>query len=129
MWNMIPSLQHLVHDLQRCFTDPSFVSHGQLLLGWVMCSGTHNLYHVAQTIQANAEVSRAQRHPFDRFYNFFSRSAWSVVTLGQQLAIDAVVRLKIFGPLYLVVDDTLLHKRGTHVYGLGWFRDSVDSTR
>src|ERR1700684_4247256 len=104
MWNMIPSLQSYVYDFQRCFTDPSFVCHCQLLLGWVMCSGPHNLYHVAQTIQADTEVSRAQRHPFDRFYNFFSRSAWSVVAFGQQLAIDAVVRLKILGPLYLVVD-------------------------
>jgi hypothetical protein len=27
-----------------------------------------------------------------------------------------------------VVDDALLHKRGKHVYGLGWFRDAVAST-
>ena len=32
------------------------------------------------------------------------------------------------GLLYLVVDDTLLHKRGKHVYALGWFRDAVAST-
>lgn len=129
MWTMIPSLQSLVHDLQCCLTDPSFASQCQLLLGWVMCSGPHTISHVAQTIQADNEVSRAQRHPFDRFYNFFSRAAWSVVTLGQQLAIEAVLRLKVFGPLYLVVDDTLLHKRGTHVFALGWFRDAVASTR
>ena len=129
MWTMIPSLQSLVHDLQGCLTDPSFASQCQLLLGWVMCSGPHTLYHVAQTIQADHEVSRAQRHPFDRFYNFFSRAAWSVVTLGRQLAIEAVLRLKILGPLYLVVDDTLLHKRGRHVFALGWFRDAVASTR
>jgi hypothetical protein len=129
MWTMIPSLQPLVHDLQSCFTNPSFVSHCQLLLGWVMCSGPHTIYHVAQMIQPDSEISRARRHPFDRFYNFFSRAAWSVVTLGRQVAIDAVVRLKIFGPLYLVVDDTLLHKRGKHVFALGWFRDAVASTR
>jgi hypothetical protein len=129
MWNMIPSLQHYVHDFQGCFTELSFVSHCQLLLGWVMCSGTHNLYHVAQIIQADTEVSRAQRHPFDRCYNFFSRAAWSVAAFGQQFAIDVVVRLKIVGPLYLVVDDTLLHKRGKHVFALGWFRDAVASTR
>lgn len=129
MWTMIPSLQSFVHDLQCCFTDASFVSHCQLLLGWVMCSGPHTIFHVAQTIQADTEVSRAQRHPFDRFYNFFSRAAWSVVTFGRQLAIEAVLRLKIFGPLYLVVDDTLLHKRGHHVFALGWFRDAVASTR
>lgn len=129
MWTMILSLQPLVQDLQRCFTDASFVSHCQLLLGWVMCSGPHNIYHVAQTIQADTEVSRGQRHPFDRFYNFFSRAAWSVVALARQLAIGAVVRLKLFGPLYLVVDDTLLHKRGKNVFALGWFRDAVASTR
>ena len=39
-----------------------------------------------------------------------------------------VVRLNPRGLLYLVVDDTLLHKRGKHVYGLGWFRDAVAST-
>ena len=27
-----------------------------------------------------------------------------------------------------MVDDTLLHKRGQKVYGLGWFRDAVAST-
>ena len=129
MWHMIPSLESLVHNFQSCFTDASFLSHCQLLLGWVMCSGPHNIYHVAQTIQADSEVSRCQRHPFDRFYNFFSRAAWSVVTFGQQLAIDTVVRLQILGPLYLIVDDTLLHKRGQHVFALGWFRDAVASTR
>lgn len=129
MWTIIPSLQALVHDLQGCFTEPSFVAHGQLLLGWVMCAGPHTLYHVAQTIRADTEVARAQRHPFDRFYNFFSRAAWSVTAFGQQLAIDTVVRLKILGPLYVVVDDTLLHKRGQHVFALGWFRDAVASTR
>jgi hypothetical protein len=129
MWTMIPSLQDLVHDFRRCFTDPSFVAHCQLLLGWVLCSGPHTLYHVAQTIRADTEVPRAPRHPFDRFYNFFSRAAWSVVASGQQLAISAVLRLKILGPLYVVVDDTLLHKRGKHVFALGWFRDAVASTR
>jgi hypothetical protein len=44
MWTMIPSLHALVHDLRGCFTDPSLVSHCQLLLGWVLCSGPHNLY-------------------------------------------------------------------------------------
>src|SRR5207248_3850157 len=56
-------------------------------------------------------------------------AAWSVIALGQQLAIDAVLLLKIVGPLYLVVADTLLHKRGKHVFALGWFRDAVASTR
>jgi hypothetical protein len=83
---------------------------------------------VFQTIEADTLVSRQQRHPFDRFYNFFSRSAWIVRDLAHQVAMAVVVQLNPRGLLYLVVDDTLLHKRGKNVYGLGWFRDAVAST-
>jgi hypothetical protein len=38
-------------------------------------------------------------------------------------------RLKLLGRLTLLVDDTLAHKRGKSVWGLGWFRDAVASTR
>ena len=48
--------------------------------------------------------------------------------LAHQVCVAVVVRLNLRGLLYLVVDDTLLHKRGKHVYGLGWFRDAVAST-
>src|SRR5262249_48954865 len=78
---------------------------------------------------AEQEVSRSDRHPFDRYYNFFARSAWEVTDLARGVAILAVVRLQVVGPLYLVADDTLLHKRGHRVFGLGWFRDAVASTR
>src|SRR5262249_30306709 len=40
-----------------------------------------------------------------------------------------VSRLNLRGVLTLVVDDTLTHKRGRHVWGLGWFRDAVASTQ
>ena len=82
----------------------------------------------AKQKRLEADVSRKERHPFDRFYNFFSRSAWTVHDLAHQVAVAIVVRLNPRGLLYLVVDDTLLHKRGKHVYGLGWFRDAVAST-
>jgi hypothetical protein len=49
--------------------------------------------------------------------------------LARHVATLAVVRLQVLGTLYLVVDDTLLHKRGKRVFGLGWFRDAVASTR
>ena len=93
-----------------------------------MCLSKRTEYGVFQTIRADTPISRKQRHPFDRFYNFFSRSAWTVRDLARQVAVAVVVRLNPHGLLYLVVDDTLLHKRGKHVYGLGWFRDAVAST-
>jgi hypothetical protein len=129
MWIMLPCLHLILHDLCPVFSEPSFVTNSEVLLGWIMCLGTRTEYRVAQAFHANEETSRAERHPFDRFYNFFARSAWHVSDLARHVATLAITRLKVIGPLFLVVDDTLLHKRGVKVFGLGWFRDAVASTR
>lgn len=128
MFSSIHSLDSILQCLLPVFTQPSFQTHIEVLLGWVMCLGKRTEYGVFQTIRADSPVSRKKRHPFDRFYNFFSRSAWTVQELAREVAVAVVVRLSPCGMLYLVVDDTLLHKRGKHVYGLGWFRDAVAST-
>ena len=128
MWSIIPSLDALLQALAVVFTEPSFQTHRDLFLGWIMCIGKRTEYRVFQTIHASSVVSRVEHHPFDRFYNFFSRSAWTVQSLAHQVAVAIVLALNPTGPLYLVVDDTLLHKRGQKVYGLGWFRDAVAST-
>ena len=128
MFTSIPSIDSVLQCLLSVFTQPSFQTHVEVLLGWVMCLGKRTEYGVFQTIRADTPVSRKQRHPFDRFYNFFSRSAWTVRDLAHQVCVAVVVRLNPRGRLYLVVDDTLLHKRGKNVYGLGWFRDAVAST-
>jgi hypothetical protein len=128
MFTSIPSLGSVLQCVLPVFTQPSFQTHIEVLLGWVMCLSKRTEYGVFQTIQANTPISRKQRHPFDRFYNFFSRSAWTVRDLAHQIAVAVVVRLSPHGILYLVVDDTLLHKHGKHVWGLGWFRDAAAST-
>jgi hypothetical protein len=126
---MIPSLEPIVQALAPAFTQPSFLTHCQLLLSWLMCPGAHTTLRVAHTGNAQTQTSGAERHGCDRSYNFFERSAWSVAGLAYRVAVLIVSRLKVLGPLYLVVDDTLLHKRGKQVWGLGWFRDAVASTR
>lgn len=128
MFTIIESFESILQCLAPVFTEPSVQTHLQVVVGWVMCLGKRTEYGVFQSIQADRPVSRKKRHPFDRFYNFFSRSAWTVKGLAHQVAVEVVVRLNPTGRLYLTVDDTLLHKRGKHVYGLGWFRDAVAST-
>ena len=128
MFTSIPSLDPILQCLMPAFTQPSFQTHIEVFVGWVMCLSKRTEYAVFRTIRADTPISRKKRHPFDRFYNFSSRSAWSVHDLAHQVAVAIVVRLNPCGLLYLVVDDTLLHKRGKHVYGLGWFRDAVAST-
>lgn len=129
MWDMVSSLDVVVQGCAVAFTEPSMATFRQVLLGWIMCLGTRTEYRVFQTIKADDEISRQERHPFDRFYNFFSRAKWEVLLLAHYVATAIVASLNPTGKLYLLVDDTLLHKRGKKVHGLGWFRDAVASTR
>ena len=128
MWTMILTLEPLVDDLAPAFTQPSLVTSVDLLIGWIMCLGKRTLTRVADTVHADAPRDRSQRHGLDTYYNFFERSAWDPRDLAQRVGILIFTRLKLLGVITLLVDDTLSHKRGRSVWGLGWFRDAVAST-
>jgi Transposase DDE domain len=129
MWVMIESLAPLVEELKPVFTQPSFQTGAQLLLGWVMCLGKHTLRRVAHTTQPGVVPDYSQRHGLDGYYNYFGRSAWTTGGLARRVALLVFTRLKLFGVITLLVDDTLAHKRGKSVWGLGWFRDACASTK
>jgi len=129
MWPMIPALDDCVTALMPAFTQPSFTTHCHLILAWVMCLGRHQLYRVAQTADPQLLHNHSQRHGFDPYYNFFERSSWTPSALAYRVALLVLTRLVPFGRISLLVDDTLAHKRGKSVWGLGWFRDAVASTK
>ena len=127
MWTSIPSLDVVMQGLAIVFTQPSFVTQQEVFLGWLMCLGHRTEFRVFEAI-IGRRVSHRRRHPFDRFYNFFSRSAWTARDLAHQVAVRLVTALNPRGELHLIVDATLLHKSGKHVWGVGWFHDAVAST-
>jgi hypothetical protein len=129
MWTMIHSLEPIVEALQPAFTLPSAVTNAQLLLGWVMCLGHHTLRRVAHTAHPDQVPDHSRRHGLDSSYNFFERSAWVPQALAYRVAVLILTHLDCLGCVVLLVDDTLAHKRGKSVWGLGWFRDAVASTK
>ena len=128
MWSVVPTLEVVLQGIAVVFTQPSCQTQREVLLGWVMCLGRRTEFRVFEAL-TGSRVSRKGRHPFDRFYNFFSRSAWCVKELAHQVAVQLVVELMPRGELHLVVDGTLLHKSGKSVWGIGWFHDPVASTK
>jgi hypothetical protein len=129
MWSMIESFQSIVDELSAAFTRPSFNTACRLLVGWVMCLGKHTLGRVAQSAQPQTPPDHSQRHGLDGYYNYFARSAWTVAGLAYHVAVLIITRLQLCGRLTLLVDDTLAHKRGKSVWGMGWWRDAVASTK
>src|SRR3954470_17545293 len=126
---MIPSLLSCVDTLAPAFTQPSFDSNCRLLLAWVMCLGKHTLFRVAHNDHPELPPDHSQRHGLDCYYNFFERSSWKPKDLAYRVAVLILARLSFSGRVTLLVDDTLAHKRGQSVWGLGWRRDAVASTR
>jgi DDE superfamily endonuclease len=129
MWCLIDSLQSLVDGLAGAFTRPSFTTACQFLLGWIMCLGKHTLCRTGHSAQPQIQPDPSGRHGLDGYYNFLARSAWSPTGLAYQVAVLILTRLKFLGRITRVVDDTLAHKRGKSVWGLGWWRDAVASTK
>ena len=129
MWNMIPSLVPLVEGLAPTFTQPSAVTACQLLLAWIMCLGRHTLRRAAENVHPDVVPDHSRRHGLDPYYNFFERSAWTPQSLAHRVGVVIFAQLKFVGAITLLVDDTLAHKRGKSVWGLGWFRDAVASTQ
>jgi hypothetical protein len=95
----------------------------------MMCLGKHTLERVAHTIQPQTPPDHSRRHGLDSYYNFFERSAWGPAQLAYQVFLLLITRLTFSGRITLVVDDTLAHKRGKSVWGMGWWRDAVASTK
>jgi hypothetical protein len=91
--------------------------------------GNHTIQRVACNVQPQQIPDHSQRHGLDTYYNFFERSAWNPTALAHQVGVLILTRLRLSGVLTLLVDDTLAHKRGRSVWGLGWFRDAVASTK
>jgi hypothetical protein len=129
VWDMIPSLQSCVDCLAPVFTQPSHATSCRLLLAWVMCLGKHTLLRVGENTRPQRTPDHSARHGLDAYYNFFERSSWDPKDLAYRLAVLVLTRLPFSGSITLLVDDTLAHKRGKSVWGLGWWRDAVASTR
>src|SRR5436305_1209866 len=129
MWTMILSLDPIVEELAPAFTQPSLAAGSEPLLAWVMCLGQHTLFRVAQSADPRSLHDHSRRHGLDTYYNSFERSAWAPAGLAHRVGVLILTRLKLFGPITLLVDDTLAHKRGKSVWGLGWFRDAVASAK
>src|SRR5262249_45717080 len=109
MDQLIPSLAILVDSFRDCFHPSVFATFQALLAGWILCLGPRTLSEVWQ-----ATGWAAQRH-HDTADALFRSAAWEWDDLGIVLATLIFSHLIPGGVVWIVVDDTLCHKRGAKV--------------
>lgn len=123
MDQLIPSLSLLVDAFRPCFRAEVFQTFQHLLVGWIICPGPRTISEVWQA------TGRAATHHWDIAYRLFSSASWDWDDLARILILMIVARLIPTGTIWIVVDDTLCHKRGAKVAFGGFFLDAVTSTK
>src|SRR5512133_1970766 len=123
MNQLIPSLATLVAAFSDCFHPQVFQTFQALLAGWIVCQGPRTISEVWL-----ATGLAAKRH-HDTAYAVFHSAVWEWDDLGIVTATLILTHLVPGGAVWIVVDDTLCHKRGAKVAFGGIFLDPVLSTR
>jgi hypothetical protein len=123
MHQLIPSLAALVESFRDGFHPSVFLTFQALLAGWITCQGPHTISEVWR-----ATGLAAKRH-HDTAYAVFHSAVWEWDDLGIVLATLILTPLVPGGVAWIVVDDTLCHKRGAKVAFGGIFLDAVLSTK
>ena len=123
MDQVIPSLAELLGHFRGCFREEAFLNFQQVFVAWVLCPGTRTLTEVWQVCSL-----RSRRH-YSAIYHLFASARWDWDELGAILCLLILTHLIPFGFVWIVVDDTLCHKRGKRVAFGGIFLDPVLSSK
>jgi hypothetical protein len=123
MDQLIPSLAPLVEPFRDCFRIEVFHTFQVLIAGWIVCLGPHTISEVWQA------TGLAAKRPHDTASAVFHSAAWEWDDVGLVLATLILTHLIPGGVVWLVVDDTLCHKRGAKVAFGGIFLDAVLSSK
>lgn len=123
MEHLIPSLAALLETFRPCFRAEAFFVFQHAVCGWMLCLGRRTLTEVWQ----HSALS-GSRH-FSALFHLFADARWGLSDLGLRLAVLLAARFAPDGRIWLVVDDTLCHKRGANVAFGGIFLDAVLSSK
>jgi hypothetical protein len=103
------------------FTAASLQIFRRMASAWALCPGRHVITRIYQVAEPQAERAH------DAYHRFFRAGAWSMALLWKTLATILVEALHPEGRIPVDADDTVFHKTGRKVEGIGLWRDAVRS--
>jgi hypothetical protein len=123
MEQIIPSLAELLSPFRSCFRQEAFLNFQHIFVAWILCPGPRTLSEVWQVCSL-----QRSRH-YTAIYHLFRSAQWDWDEIGALLLLLLLVHLVPSGYVWVVVDDTLCHKRGAKVAFGGFFLDAVRSSK
>jgi hypothetical protein len=109
--------------LAPCFRPEVFATFRQMAVAWVVCLGRRTISRVWET------TGLAPHRHHAAAYRLFAQAVWNFDEVARILLVRLLAAFVPGSRVWIVVDDTLCHKRGAKVAFGGIFLDAVLSTR
>jgi hypothetical protein len=122
MDQLTPSWTALLAPLAPCFRAPVFAMFTLMSAAWIVCLGRRTISRVWET------TGHASTHDHCAAFRLFSEAVWNWDEVAR-LCLVQLLGLIPGTTIWLVIDDTLCHKRGAKVAFGGIFLDAVLSTK
>jgi hypothetical protein len=113
----------LLAPFSGCFNEPVYATFQVMVAAWIVCLGRRTISRVWQTTGQAADSDHSKA------YRLFNAAIWNWDDLARILLIELLCDLIPGSSIWVVVDDTLCHKRGAKVAFGGIFLDAVLSSR
>jgi len=113
----------LLAPFAPCFRAEVYTMFTLLIGAWLVCLGKRSISRLWET------TGQASRRDHSAAFRFFSEACWNWDEVCRLLLLELLAHLVPGTTLWLVVDDTLCHKRGAKVAFGGMFLDAVLSSK
>jgi len=113
----------LLAPFSCCFNEPVHTTFQVMVAAWIVCLGRRTISRVWQTTGQAADSDHSKA------YRLFNQAVWNWDDLARISLLELLGDLIPGSSVWLVVDDTLCHKRGAKVAFGGIFLDAVLSSR
>jgi hypothetical protein len=123
MDQLIPSLANLIEPFAAAFRVEPFGMFQLMVGAWIVCIGRRTISRVWET------TGQALVRNHAAAFRLYSEAAWNWDEVCRIQLLAIVARLVPGMRIWVVVDDTLCHKRGAKVAFGGIFLDAVLSTK
>lgn len=114
--SLVTSFEALLQSLRTAMTRPSFNKLVTILTGWVLSAE-----RTVTRMLVAAGVAGVKHHSV--FHRVFAGARWSLDHFG--LIVFGLIEHYTSGTILLSLDDTLAHKRGRKMYGVGMHHDPL----
>ena len=123
MDQLTPCFRCLLVPFAPCFRPEVFATFSLMVSAWVVCLGRRSISRVWET------TGRSGAEDHSKAFRLFSEAAWNWDELGRILLVKLLAAFVPGTRVWLVLDDTLCHKRGARVAFGGIFLDAVLSSK